>query len=536
MKSKLQTLLSAHKQEHLLRFWDELSADQQTHLASQIEAIDFSQIDRLIQQADATVDYDDLSRQAEPPRAVKADGSGAAWSVEDAIDSGAQAIGDGEVAMILVAGGQGSRLGFDKPKSLFPIGPLSERTLLQIHADRLKAISTRYGVPIPMYLMTSPATHEATVQYIKHNDNLGLPSGDLRIFCQGSMPAVDIQTGKILLEGKDSLALSPDGHGGTASAFAESGCLDHAISAGIKHLCYAQIDNPLAAPCDEALIGNHIKAASEMTTQVVRKREPLEKVGNVVLIDDKVHIIEYIHLSDDAANQTQADGSLKLWAGNIAVHIFSTDFLKRSTDTYDNLPFNRAYKKVAHLDQAGNLVQPAEPNAIKFERFIFDLLPAAANAFVVEGLASEIFAPLKNAEGSPADTPTTVRRAISDLHTQWLRAADVQVREGTTIEIHPSWACHKQEVIDRTESGHAIEEDTYFRPDPDDDRLVPVKRCNTAVEARIVQVQLSGEGILCFVEGTNSSITLSSAGTPSKGIPVLVRSRDAARAQSVLGL
>ncbi|QDV71059.1 putative uridylyltransferase [Rosistilla carotiformis] len=534
MNTSLQSKLASYGQQHLLQFWDQLNADQQQQLVDQIDKIDFSRLQRLVDSDDAEVDFESIASRAEPPRAVRADGSGAAWSLDQAIEAGSQALADGKVGMILVAGGQGSRLGFEKPKGLFPIGPVSQRTLFQMHADLLKAICERYQVMIPLYVMTSPATHDETIEYFAATDNLGLRDDQLQVFCQGTMPAVDRSTGRVLLESKHELALSPDGHGGTVSALASSGCLQDAISRGIEHLAYAQVDNPLANPCDAALIGHHILADSDMTTQVVRKRDPLERVGNVVLVDGKVQIIEYIHLPDAAARQTEADGSLRLWAGNIAIHVFKTSFLKQATDHDDRLPFNRAYKKVPFVDGSGNAIAPADPNAIKFERFIFDLLPMAKNAFVVEGIAEEIFAPVKNADGAPSDTPAASRQAISDLHRKWLQQAGANVEANAIVEIHPLWAQDAMEVGDRVEPGLSVSEDRYFEPEPGDLDLVIVTRCDTAMEASIIEAQLAGEGIQSFSQGTHASLALSGIGNPSKGIPVRVANRDAERARAIL--
>ena len=532
--AELQQRLERFGQEHLIQFWDNLDSARRSALAAQIDGIDFELVQNLLQSDAETVDWASMAERAEPPSSVRADGTGADWSVQDAIDRGQQAIAEGKIGMILVAGGQGSRLGYDKPKGMYPIGPLSGRMLFQMQADRLRAISNRYGVMIPMYIMTSPATHEDTLETIGAQSNFGLRSDQVNVFCQGVMPAVDRETGKLLLESKASLALSPDGHGGTVAAFEKSGCLSDAAGRGIEHLCYAQIDNPLANPCDASLIGHHLFADSDMTTQVVRKREPLEKVGNVVNIDGSVRIIEYIHLPEDIARQSNEDGSLKLWAGNIAIHLFRLDFLREAVTQSERLPFNQAIKRVPFVGTDGELVEPDAPNAIKFERFIFDLLPAARNAFVVEALGSEVFAPVKNADGSPSDTPEHARRAISDLHRSWLTDAGAAVADDVTVEIHPCWAENAREVADRVESGMTISSDRYFDEDPADNELEIVTRCNNSTQAEILRVQLGDEGILCFLQGTNSGLALADVGVPSKGIPVRVRRRDLARAKAFL--
>src|SRR6056297_189190 len=318
----LRAQLEPHGQAHLVQFWDTLTSDQRRRLADQIAAVDLSLIDQLFAGEETAIDFAALAARSSSPPAVKADGRGAAWSASEAFAQGEAAIAAGEVAALIVAGGQGTRLGFDKPKGMFPVGPLSQRTLFEIFADRLRAIGDRYGVRIPLYLMTSPATHEETVAYWEAHDYLALRREDVHVFCQGTMPAVDQESGKILLADRDRLALSPDGHGGTVAALEKSGCLDHAEQQEIRYLSYGQVDNPLVDLCEPALIGHHIAAGSELTTQVVRKRYPTEKVGNVVLVDGRLQIIEYSDLPEEAALQRDAAGELKLWAGSIAVHVF----------------------------------------------------------------------------------------------------------------------------------------------------------------------------------------------------------------------
>lgn len=458
----LQNRLKPYSQSHLLQFWEQLSAAEKESLQAQIEAIDFAELSQLVADQTEGIDFGALAARSETPPAVNADGTGASWSTEQAIKLGEQAIAAGEVAAIIVAGGQGTRLGFDLPKGMYPLGPLSNRTLFQIFADRLLAIGDAYGVSIPLYLMTSPATHEATVEYWESNQWLGLSPDDVHVFCQGTMPAVDAQSGNVLLASPGEIALSPDGHGGTVAALKKSGCLEDAKRRGVRYLSYGQVDNPLVDLCEPKLIGHHIAADSELTTQVVRKRYPLEKVGNVVLADGRVQIIEYSDLPESAAVQTNDAGELKLWAGSIAVHVFDIPFLDRVSDQADALPFHRANKKVPHLDPSGNLIEPSDPNATKFERFIFDLLPQAKNAFVVEGLPEDIFAPVKNADGAPADTPELAKQAICKQAIRDLAAAGIEVAEGVQVEINPRFAMNPNSLRNQLPGIKTVTSDTYF--------------------------------------------------------------------------
>lgn len=458
--SSVKQELELTGQSHLVGFWDELSSNQRLVLADQLKAIDWGLIRDLVSTRGSSEiqDFTDL----EPPTAVRASGEGVSWSIKDAEEAGIHALREGAVAAVMVAGGQGTRLGFAHPKGMLPIGPVSHRSLFQIFADRLRATGHRYGVPIPLYLMTSDATHDETERYFSENNYLGLKNKDVIIFKQGTMPAVDAESGKCLLASPSELALSPDGHGGTLAALQDSGCLKDAESRGVKHLAYIQVDNPLAQLCDPVFLGHHLLSKSEMTTQVVKKRYPLEKVGNVVKVGETIQIVEYSDLPSDLAEETDTDGELRLWAGNIAVHLFDLAFLNRSLARADSLPFHRALKKVPFLDESGEIIQPSKPNAVKFERFIFDLLPSAQNALVVEVEPSKAFAPVKNAAGSETDTADLAKAALSDLHSSWLRRAGAFVSEGVCVEINPMFAMDSLELKARLPSGHVISQDHYF--------------------------------------------------------------------------
>jgi UDP-N-acetylglucosamine/UDP-N-acetylgalactosamine diphosphorylase len=451
-------------QEHLLQFWDELSADGQARLAVQLENVRFDLIDQLVAGHDDAPDWSELASKANPPRAIRLESAGNEFSPTEARQRGEAALQAGQLGLILVAGGQGTRLGFDHPKGMFELGPVSNRTLFQMLFERLRAISRRHDVRIPMYLMTSPATDAETIAFLNQNDRFGLDDAELKVFCQGTMPAVDAQTGKLLLAEPGSLALSPDGHGGTLPAFCGSGCMADSVERGIEHLFYCQIDNPLAQICDPTLIGYHLLAESDMTTQVVRKREATERVGNVVELDGRTQIIEYSDLPDRYARQTNDDGSLRLWAGNLAIHIFRRQFLEDAAGQAAALPFHRALKKVPYIDSDANFTQPSSANAIKFERFIFDLLPVARNAIVVESRASEAFAPVKNANGAASDTPQHAQTAMLAYDRALMTEAGAEIDPGVAVEVSPLFALDASDARAKIQPGQRISKPTYFAP------------------------------------------------------------------------
>lgn len=469
MSAKLRNELLQHlrgferSQEHVLRCWDQLTDAQRERLARQVLDLQPPLLMRLFRGEDDAPDWTRLAELAEPPPAVRQAGTTAASRTE-ARQRGEQLLREGRLGMVLVAGGQGTRLGFPYPKGMFPIGPVSGRSLFQIIIEHLRAVSRRYGATVPLYVMTSFATHQETVAFLEKHDRFGLAADDLIVFSQGTMPALDAATGDLLLAEPDSLALSPDGHGGMLPAFVGGGCLRHAQDRGVEQLFYGQIDNPLLQVCDPELIGFHAIAQSEMTTQVVRKREPMERVGNVVSIDGSVRIIEYSDLPESAARRTDDAGGLLLWAGNIAVHVFARAFLERVAADPLSLPFHRARKKVPYLDAERRTVDPAQPNGLKFERFIFDLLPQARNALVVEADPESAFAPVKNADSEPSDSPRTAKEAMLRLHARWLSEAGVDVPRDLPVEISPFLALNATELRERLRGRVAISRPTYLEP------------------------------------------------------------------------
>ena len=459
-RAGLAAQLERHGQAHLLRFWDEMDAAGRARLARQIAAIDLPQIAELFRRANESHDWAARARRAAPPPAVRMTDRAATKAA--ARERGRAALAAGEIGVLVTAGGQGSRLGFEHPKGLYPIGTVSGASLLQVHLEKALSAARWSAKSVPVYVMTSPVTHDEQVAFLEQNSRFGMSPDDLVVFCQGTMPAVDAATGKLLLAEKGALFLSPNGHGGTVAALADSGAIDHMRRRGVKHLFYLQVDNPIVPICDAEFLGHHLLADSELTSMAVAKQTPRDKLGNFVLVDRQVQVIEYSDFPDDVAERRDAAGQLVFWAGSIAVHVFAVEFLERSLRLKDALPFHVARKKVPHLDDAGRRVDPTQPNALKFERFIFDLLPHARNALVVEFPERDVFAALKNAPGAERDTPEYVRQFMIDQHRRWLRGAGVKLSDGVPVEISPLWALDAEGVAARTDLPWAIDAPTYL--------------------------------------------------------------------------
>jgi UDP-N-acetylglucosamine/UDP-N-acetylgalactosamine diphosphorylase len=452
---ELLTRLQNAGQTHVLTGWDLLHAELRAGLARQLASIDFTLLESLRGQV------------TNPPEAIPASIdpvpiTPATFTHEEKA-RGEDALRRGEVAALLVAGGQGTRLGAIQPKGMFPAAAVSGHPLYQIHAEKVLALSRRYGQPVPFLVMTSPATDEQTRAFFEEHHNFGLSAEQVTFFTQGTMPAVCKHTGRLLLEAPGKLFLSPNGHGGTLTALAESGVLSELGIRGVKHVFYFQVDNPLVKVCDPGFIGRHIATQSEASSKVVVKTDPAEKVGVLVSTDGRCSIIEYTLLPKELADRREPTGELSFRAGSPAIHLFSTHFLERVTRTAaGSLPYRTALKSVAHFDpdRGEAITAPKEPNAVKFERFIFDALPHAERWLAVETPRAEEFAPIKNASGP--DSPESSRALQIALHTQWLARAGIDTH-GHAVEISPLFALDADELAAKVPPGTTITEPKVFR-------------------------------------------------------------------------
>ncbi len=449
----------AHRQEHVLLGWEKFDARRRGDLIRQLEAIDLDEIARLYSDRDHPSGVPTADRLTPIPteRTSEVDAS--------TIALGRESLANGELAVLLVAGGQGTRLGFDHPKGMFPIGPVSNKTLFEIHTDKVFALVRRYGKPVPFLVMTSPATHDETEEYFREKQYFGLGRENVIFFQQGTMPAVDLATGQLLLEAVGVLFTSPNGHGGTLTALSDSGLLAELEKRGIRHLFYFQVDNPLVKIGDPAFLGRHIALQAEASSKAIAKAFPKEKMGVFALIDGRCGIVEYSDLPEELAHASR-DGRLVYGSGSPAIHLFDVGFLKRITEGKKKLPFHFARKKVPYVSDTGEAIDPTTENALKFEMFIFDSLPMADRYLVMESPREEEFSPVKNASG--VDSPATCHRDLSNLAGVWLEKAGVKVprnQEGHVslpLEISPRFAFDAAELTAKIGTRRTIESATYF--------------------------------------------------------------------------
>ena len=351
-----------------------------------------------------------------------------------AYERGEELIRTGKTAAFMVAGGQGTRLGYDGPKGTLPVSPIKNKPLFQLFAEQIRGVSEKYETVIPWYIMCSPLNLEATISHFEENSYYGLAKEDIKFFAQGVMPATDFE-GNLLLASEDSLALSPNGHGGSLKALIDSGSIKDMADREIQHVSYFQVDNPLVSTINPLFIGLHDLQKSDMSSRSLTKTGPFEKLGNFVSIGDRISIIEYSDLPEEKALEKDESGQIKYRAGSPAIHILRRDFIEQFASGEIKLPYHRAEKKVAHVDENGQLVTPDQPNAVKFETFVFDALPFAKNPLILEADREEEFSPVKNMTG--VDSLESSRADQIQKAKNWLLKAGHKYREDSIVEICP---------------------------------------------------------------------------------------------------
>ena len=382
-------LLKDKNQEQILRYYNELSdAEQQTFL-QQIENINWDDFAK-IGKADAA----QRGEFAPPP----------ALSIEKIAENkatyektGLEAIKKGEVAAVLLAGGMGTRLGFDLPKGCFDVGQTRQLYIFECLINNLLDVVKQAGVYVPLYIMTSEKNDQATQNFFKEHNYFGYDKDYVKFFIQDMACAVDYN-GKLLLEEKGRLATSPNGNGGWFTSMVKAGLDKNLHARGVKWINIFAVDNVLQRIADPVFVGATIEGKYQSASKVVRKVEPHEKMGLLCLEDNKPSIVEYYEMSKEMAEARDADGSLTYKFGVILNYLFSLDKLEQIVN--DSLEIHVVEKKIPYIDEKGEKVSPTEPNGYKFELLVLDMVHMMDNNLAFEVEREKEFAPIKNLHGT----------------------------------------------------------------------------------------------------------------------------------------
>ncbi|MGC8560347.1 MAG: UTP--glucose-1-phosphate uridylyltransferase [Phycisphaerae bacterium] len=442
-------------QEHVYHFYDTLTEADKEHLDTQVAAMDWDLISRLVTEVVLQPVPFELPRGIEPAPYFPYEPRDTAMRDLYAMarQRGVTLLRDGQIAAFVVAGGQGTRLGWPGPKGTFPATPVSKKPLFECFVEYLRALESRHHTTIPFYIMTSTANHDATVDFFRRHHYFSMPESQIMFLSQDMLPAVGFD-GKVLLESPASMALSPNGHGGSLLALHKSGALSDMRRRGVTQISYFQVDNPIVRCVDPLFIGLHDMHEAEMSSKMLPKAFAKEKLGNFCLVDGKIVVIEYSDLPEQLAEALQPDGQLKFRAGSIALHAIRQSFVEQLNAHGFALPYHRAEKKVPHINlQTGKPVNPTSPNAVKMETFVFDALPLATKSIIYETDRIDEFAPIKNAEG--VDSPASAADIITRRNSRWLAAASIRVPQkadgspDAVIEISPTFAIYPEDVVDK---------------------------------------------------------------------------------------
>ena len=443
---ELRERLVAAGQEHLFEHWSARPEPMKRRLLEDLASLDLALVrqlcERLAQRAAAG-----MPPGAAAAPAYRGDIVPAPYVplAESRIDREARELGEeqirrGRTAFLTVAGGQGTRLGFDGPKGMFPVTPLRRLTLFALFAEKLLAARRWYGVEIPWLIMTGPHNHEATADCFEKEDWFGLGRASVQFFMQGSVPSLSPE-GRLLMAADGGLFVNPNGHGGVIEALRRTGTLSAMQERGVEHLFHFQVDNPLARVPDPVFLGFHCRAEAQISSKVVEKAFPEEKLGVIVITGGKPSVIEYSDLEESLMRALGADGRLLYCQGSIAMHILDVAFL---ANPVLQLPWHLARKRAGTLNPTPEGTEIVERDAVKMEMFVFDAIPAASRALFFETERAEEFAPLKNREG--VDSITTCEHGQVEQAARWLSACGVEVPRDTegrprhTIEISPLFA------------------------------------------------------------------------------------------------
>lgn len=399
--NEAKEVLEKYGQTHLLKYYDQLNEKQQKSLLEQIEGIDFELL-KLIEN-EGNIDEKGVITPLDDAVSIK----DIEENRERYTNTGVEAIKQGKVAALLLAGGMGTRLGSDKPKGMYNIGLTKDVYIFEMLINNLMDVVNQTGAWVPLYIMTSEKNNDDTVQFFEEHNYFGYDKDYVDFFVQEMAPAASFE-GKIYLEDKDRISTSPNGNGGWFISFVKAGLCEKAKKAGVEYINIFAVDNVCQRMADPCFVGAMIDGGYRSASKVVSKANPEEKVGVLCLEDGKPSIVEYYELTEDMRYETREDGDLAYKYGVILNYLFNIEDLEKNLE--NNLSVHVVKKKIAHIDEEGNKVAPQTENGFKFETLVLDMIHMMDNCLAYEVVREKEFAPIKNKEG--VDSVDTARELL----------------------------------------------------------------------------------------------------------------------------
>lgn len=406
---QVKEIVKEYNQEQLLKAYDRIEdPKQKQEFLDSILTIDFKRINEMYEERNEKpsftdskiepIDYIDKSKMSEE-------------DYEKCLELGTNAIKSGKLAIVTMAGGQGTRLGHTGPKGTYDLGLESHKSIFEILTDTIKEAKEQYNVDIPWYIMTSEENNQDTVDFFEKHNYFGYPKNCVTFFKQGKLPMLSTD-GKLLINEKGKIKEAADGHGGIFNSLLREGMIYDMKARNIEWVFIGGVDNVLVKPVDPVLIGLSIKKNVKAAGKSIVKANPHEKVGVFCKRNGRPSVVEYSEISEEMAEELDKNGELKYGESHILCNLFSLEAIDKISEM--KLPYHIAFKKAKYIDEDGNLVNPDKPNAYKFEAFLFDAFESLDALVILRVKREEEFAPVKNAEGT--DSPETARELYINFH------------------------------------------------------------------------------------------------------------------------
>lgn len=406
---QVKEIVTEYGQEQLLDAYNRIEDDEEKQaFLNSILTIDFKRIKELYEGRNETATY--AESKIEPIEYVDKSKM-SEEEYEECLKIGTELIKSGKLAIVTMAGGQGTRLGHSGPKGTFDLGLDSHKSIFEILTDTIREAREQYNVDIPWYIMTSEENNPATVSFFEKNNYFGYPKSCITFFKQGKLPMVSTE-GKILIDEKEKIKEAADGHGGIFNSLLKEGMVYDMKARNIEWVFIGGVDNVLVKPVDPVLIGLSVKKNVLAAGKSIVKANPHEKVGVFCKRNGRPSVVEYSEISEEMAEELDENGELKYGESHILCNLFSLKAIDNISKM--KLPYHIAFKKAKYIDKDGNLVVPEKPNAYKFEAFLFDAFESLDDIAILRVKREEEFAPVKNAQGT--DSPETARKLYTDFH------------------------------------------------------------------------------------------------------------------------